>query len=117
MKTKVLRNKPKFAHAHSVALPANVVSIQTTRAFMKFHGVLLLAVCIVALHGRSIANEVIYQTGFEAPAFTAGLSPHGQDGFLSFALPSGLFTIVSTENPRDGAQCLRWQGGTATNAP
>lgn len=60
---------------------------------------------LTALWGAFSAHAaVIYETGFEAPVFTADQLIAGQDGWTSrFGSPTG---TISTSNPRTGLQDL-----------
>lgn len=51
------------------------------------------------------AAIILYQTGFEAPTFTAGQPVEGQGGFVTNASPAA--STVSTLFPAAGAQSLR----------
>jgi hypothetical protein len=54
-------------------------------------------------------GDVLYQTGFEPPEFTAGLPVDGQAGWI--ARSSVNAGIISTVNPHDGLQDLQVIGG------
>ena len=61
------------------------------------------------LPGRTQAASItLYETGFEAPAFTPGLSLRGQDNWEMFH--EGEAISISTTNAHTGAQCLRFDG-------
>jgi uncharacterized delta-60 repeat protein len=82
---------------------------------MKTKSLLIIAVLIAALRVQSAPNEIIYQTGFEPPAFTADLPVRGQDDWSGgWFLPGASHpTSISTVNARSGAQCLRFSGADA----
>jgi len=65
-------------------------------------------VFVVVLHFSTLANEVLYQTNFESPAFTPGLPIRGQDNWEMFH--DGEAISVSTNNAHTGTQCLRFEG-------
>jgi uncharacterized delta-60 repeat protein len=67
-----------------------------------------------ALPWSATANDIIYQTGFEPPTFTADQPVQYQDGWLSYWFGNAQPIMVSTENPRDGAQCLRFKSVNTT---
>jgi len=75
---------------------------------MKPNAFLLAAMLSATFHAQSSVAEIIYQTGFEAPAFTPGLPIRGQDNWEMFH--DGEAISVSTNNARTGAQCLRFDG-------
>lgn len=74
---------------------------------MKTKTIATLAI-LAALSWTAPANDIIYQTGFEPPTFTADQPVQYQDGWLSYWFGSVQPIIVSTENPRDGVQCLKF---------
>ena len=82
---------------------------------MKTNSLLLIAVLIGALRVQSAPNEIIYQTGFEPPAFAAGLPLREQDGWLGgwFSPGTAHPTSISTVNARSGAQAVRFYGADA----
>ena len=69
-----------------------------------------LLVLILALTAGSTfaANQTLYQTSFEPPAFTPGLPIRGQDNWEMYS--EGEAISVSTNNARTGTQCLRFEG-------
>ncbi|QDV33897.1 PEP-CTERM sorting domain-containing protein [Tautonia plasticadhaerens] len=68
---------------------------------------LLALAALLALPAAPAAAEVLYETGFEEPVFTAGLLD-GQDGFSAIAGPGA--GIVSTSNPSSGDQAVEILG-------
>lgn len=75
---------------------------------MKTKTIATLAI-LAALSWTAPANDIIYQTGFEPPTFTADQPVRDVDGWVS--LPFAEPITVSAENPRDGTQCLKFKGG------
>jgi hypothetical protein len=75
---------------------------------MNIKSLLLLVSLAAGLPCGAAANDVIYQTGFEPPGFTVTQPLRGQENWVDYG--NGEEIAVSTENPRDGAQCLRWKG-------
>jgi uncharacterized delta-60 repeat protein len=69
---------------------------------------------LAALPWSATANDIIYQTGFEPPTFTADQPVQYQDGWLSYWYGNAQPIMVSTENPRDGTQCLRFKSVNTT---
>jgi hypothetical protein len=72
---------------------------------------------VVAVLGLSLASaspvfaqSVVYQTGFEAPTFTAGLPLVGQDGWASIGITSPNAAIITTDQPFEGKQAVRVRG-------
>jgi len=80
----------------------------THRRTMKLLSLLLGLSVSLALRTQAATNETLYQTGFEAPAFTPGLPIRGQDGWEMFH--DGEAISISTNNPRSGTQCVRMDG-------
>jgi hypothetical protein len=73
----------------------------------------LLASTIVADRAR---GDIIYQTGFESPAFTAGSTVDGQGGFsVTTGDPNAI--TVTTSQPRTGAQALLFSGLNLSDSP
>ena len=69
------------------------------------------AVAVIALFAAASANAtIIYQTDFEAPAFTAG-GIGGQNGWLTFGAPGA--STIDTGAPIDGLQSLKITGSAA----
>lgn len=56
------------------------------------------------------SGQIIYQTGFEVPDFTAGLPLAGQDGWVAPGIFSPDAAVVTTEKPRQGKQTVRVLG-------
>jgi hypothetical protein len=52
-------------------------------------------------------GQVIYRTGFEAPAFVAGLPLAGQDGWIAPPVFSPDAAAITTDKPRLGKQTVR----------
>jgi hypothetical protein len=74
----------------------------------------LLLVCLAPTAFVHATPQTLYQTSFEAPAFTPGLPIRGQDNWEMFH--DGEAISVSTNNPRTGAQCLRFDGALLEQA-
>jgi hypothetical protein len=58
----------------------------------------------------SARGQIIYQTGFEAPTFVAGLPLAGQDGWIAPPPFSPDAAVVTTDKPRQGRQTVRVLG-------
>lgn len=66
----------------------------------------LFAAAVVMLLSGAVRAEIVYATGFESPAFTAGQPVAGQDGWTSrFGSSAG---DVSTNFPASGQQSLQF---------
>ncbi len=81
--------------------------IRTTLAGGIASGLFYIAMFTAA---RPAAAEIIYQTGFEAPAFTADLPLVGQDGWIAPPPFSPDAAIVSRDKPRQGKQTVHVLG-------
>jgi uncharacterized delta-60 repeat protein len=68
----------------------------------------LLLFLTLALRLTAASNTTLYQTSFEAPAFTPGSPLRGQDNWEMYH--DGEAISVVTNNARTGAQCLRMEG-------
>jgi hypothetical protein len=55
-------------------------------------------------------GQIIYETGFEAPTFVAGLPLAGQDGWIAPPPFSPDAAVVTTDKPRQGKQTVRVLG-------
>ena len=79
---------------------------------------------IIALLGLSLAaaspafaQSILYQTGFEAPTFTAGLPLVGQDSWASIPITSPNAAIITTDQPFAGKQAVRVRGADLVPDP
>lgn len=73
----------------------------------------LLASSLVADRAR---GDIIYQTGFEPPAFMAGTTVDGQGGFsVTVGDPNAI--TVTTSQPHSGTQALLFTGGNLSDSP
>lgn len=70
--------------------------------------ILLLLFLTLALRLTAASNTTLYQTSFEAPAFTPGSPLRGQDNWDMYQ--DGEAISVGTNNARTGTQCLRIDG-------
>jgi hypothetical protein len=77
-------------------------------AVVLFNGVMILL-------AMPVCAQVVYQTGFEPPAFTAGSSVDGQGGFAVTTGDPNAIT-VSTNQPHSGAQDLLFTGRALTDS-
>ena len=71
-----------------------------------------LILALVATLGMSTTVHAVtlYQTGFEAPVFGAGVSLVGQDGWTGAPPLSPDAAVISTNRPRQGKQSVQVQG-------
>ncbi len=88
-------------------------NVLTNSNTMKTKTIATLAI-LAALSWTAPANDIIYQTGFEPPTFTADQPVRDQDGWLSYWFGNAQPIRVSTENPRDGTHCLRFKSVNTT---
>src|SRR5258706_10211627 len=70
--------------------------------------ILFLLLAHLAPCDAAAANETLYESSFESPAFSVGLPIRGQDNWSMFH--DGEALSVSTNNARTGLQCLRADG-------
>jgi uncharacterized delta-60 repeat protein len=82
--------------------------LSTFRLKTQLHRTLGLLAFFLPLFIKAASNTLIYETSFEAPAFTPGLPIRGQDNWEMFH--DGDAISVSTNNARTGTQCLRFNG-------
>lgn len=67
-----------------------------------------LLALLLPFFAHAASNTLLYETSFEAPAFTPGSPIRGQDNWEMFH--DGEAISVSTNNARTGAQCLQFDG-------
>jgi len=70
---------------------------------------LLASLLLTALVSSAAARDV-YSTNFERPAFTAGSTLAGQDGWIAPPVLSPAAAVITTGKPRQGKQSLQVSG-------
>lgn len=68
----------------------------------------LVLLCLMPWLSHAASNTVLYETSFEAPAFTPGLPIRGQDNWSMFH--DGEALSIVTNNAYRGTQCLKIDG-------
>ena len=64
---------------------------------MKKKLLILVAALVAIWPGRATANDIIYQTGFEPPAFTAGQPIRDLEGWESVQFLPGSEALISAD--------------------
>lgn len=96
------------SHIHS---PLWLVLAEATR-----FRILILSLTLVNVHlTMQASSAVLYQTGFEHPAFNAGFAIRGQDQWETFH--DGEAISVATNGASSGTQCLVFDGALLEPQP
>jgi hypothetical protein len=74
---------------------------------MQPNSLALITALIAGFPRRAKANDIIYQTGFESPAFNSSLPLHGQDGFSFVQLSRRHWNLTSIRTRQQLAERFR----------